>query len=170
MPIDRFSGCLAGHCRCPGERAGKVRLGPRARGSLLRPEKGGTWSDAERQAQVVRKDRGRVHALVVASCWIRYFAAGESTVGVLTGLAMAGAETAEVVEGVALNGRIARELGEEAAAARLDGELTDDRIFTHISQAMGWTSMVSGTKPLSRRAAYMSKMSSTVMEPLSWPL
>ena len=42
---------------------------------------------------------------------------------------MAGAETAEVVEGVALNGRVARELGEEAAAARLDGELTDDRIF-----------------------------------------
>jgi hypothetical protein len=42
---------------------------------------------------------------------------------------MALSEASEVVERVALDSRVARELGEEAAAARLDGELADDRIF-----------------------------------------
>jgi hypothetical protein len=75
------------------------------------------------------KGRGRLHALVVARRRIRYFAAGEVATGVLTGLTLAEAESTEVVEVVALHSRVSGELCEEAAAAGLDGELAEDRIF-----------------------------------------
>lgn len=97
--------------------------------SFVPPGRKGPSFIRKRKSQVVRDDRGRLHALVVASCRIRHFSAGEVATGVLAGLAMASAETTEVVEGVTLDSRVARELGEEAAAACLDGELADDRIF-----------------------------------------
>jgi hypothetical protein len=90
---------------------------------------GGTWSNLERQAQVVGEDRSRLHALIVARCRICNFTTREVTVGVLTGLTGAEAESTEVVEVVALYGRVSGELSEEASAARLDGKLAEDRIF-----------------------------------------
>jgi hypothetical protein len=108
----------------------RTPLGSAARGrSFVAPDGEGPSLIRERKSQVVRDHRGRGHALVVASCRIRHFAAGEGAASVLAGLTVAGAETAKVVEGVTLDGRVARELGEEAAAACLDGELADDRIF-----------------------------------------
>jgi hypothetical protein len=70
-----------------------------------------------------------MHLLVVAGLRSRYLATGQLTVGVLTELALAHTETVVVVELVALNSRVAGEVGEERTTTCLDCELAQHRVL-----------------------------------------
>jgi hypothetical protein len=91
----------------------------------------------------------------------------ELTVGVLTELALAHTETVVVVELVALNSRVAGEVGEERTAACLDCELTQDRILDPHQPGHRVDQHGVRGETVEQNSCYMSKMSSTVMEPFS---